>query len=262
MTITAVIITKNEEKNIAHCLDSICDIVDEIVVLDAYSTDNTARICKQYPSVKFIQKGWLGYAASKNYANGHATSDFILSIDADELLSDALKTDILKTKSLINPKCAYGFNRLNHIGGEPIHHSGWYPDRKVRLFPKKSSFWSGDYVHETLITNVETVTLNGDLQHFTGDSFEQMYVKQRHYAELGAHELFNKHYHIPFIFQIVKIFYKFINIYILKLGFLDGSKGFKIACISAYCLFYKFQCLNDLEHQFSFKGYVVGNHVR
>jgi glycosyltransferase involved in cell wall biosynthesis len=261
MTITAVIITKNEEKNIAHCLDSICDIVDEIVILDAFSSDKTAFICQQYPSVKFIQKEWLGYAASKNYANSRATSDFILSIDADEILSDDLKADILNIKPLINADCAYGFNRLNFIGGEPVHHSGWYPDRKVRLFPKKSSYWSGDYAHETLITKFKTVTLHGDLQHFTSDSFKQMYVKQRHYAELGASELFKKHKHIPFILQIVKVFYKFISIYILKLGFLDGFKGFKIACISASCLIHKFKCLKNLENQFNIKDYGVWHQI-
>jgi glycosyltransferase involved in cell wall biosynthesis len=124
MIISAVIITKNEEKNIANCLDSICNIVDEIIVLDAFSTDKTAFICQQYPSVKFLQNDWLGYAASKNYANSKATSDFILSMDADELLSDALKVNILNVKQLVNANCAYRFNRLNFIGGKLIRHSG------------------------------------------------------------------------------------------------------------------------------------------
>jgi glycosyltransferase involved in cell wall biosynthesis len=247
MTITAVIITKNEENSIARCLDSLKDIADEIIVLDAFSTDNTPNICKQYPSVKFIQREWAGYAAAKNYADAQATSNFIFSLDADEMVSAELKASIIdiKSKKLIHK--AYQFNRLNHIGGEPVRYSGWYPDRKIRLFPTKTSHWEGDFAHETLKTISEIETLEGDLLHFTCSSFEEMSNKQRQYAELGANELYEKGKHISTFKRFIKVFFKFFSIYILKLGILDGLKGYKIASISAYYLDYKFRVLKYLE---------------
>jgi glycosyltransferase involved in cell wall biosynthesis len=249
MTITAVIITKNEEKNIARCLKSLHEITDEIIVLDSFSTDNTSTICEQYPSVKFIQKEWAGYAAAKNFADEQATSNFILSIDADEMVSEELKESILDIKSKKMIHKAYQFNRLNHIGNEPVHFSGWYPDRKIRLFPTKNSHWEGDFAHETLKTIPEIDTLNGDLLHFTCSTFEEMSNKQSQYAELGAHELYEKGKHISAFKRAVKVFFKFFSIYILKLGILDGSKGFKIASISAYYLNYKFNVLERLYHK-------------
>ncbi len=255
MTITAVIITKNEEANIARCLDSLQDFTDEIIVLDSFSTDNTPTICSQYPSVKFIQKEWAGYAAAKNFADEQATSNFILSIDADEMVSEELKESILDIKSKKMTNKAYQFNRLNHIGGEPVRHSGWYPDRKIRLFPTKQSHWEGDFAHETLKTIPEVGTLHGDLLHFTCSSFEEMSNKQRQYAELGAYELYEKRKSFSDLKRAVKVFFKFFSIYFLKLGILDGIKGFKIASISAYYLDYKLKVLKNLEERNNANSY-------
>ena len=174
MTITAVIITQNEAANIARCLNSLQDVTDEIIVLDAFSTDETQNICESYASVKFIQRAWEGYAASKNFANSLAKSNYILSLDADEILSEELKSSILNVKSYINIGKAFQFNRLNHIIDQPIHHSGWYPDRKIRFFPKNNSKWVGDFVHERLQTESNVEALKGDLLHFTYSSIEQM----------------------------------------------------------------------------------------
>ena len=247
MTITAVIITKNEAKNIARCLDSLTGVVDEIIVLDAFSTDTTQAICQSYPTARFIQREWDGYAASKNFANAQATSDYILSLDADEMLSLELKKNILKARLTFDGSTAYQFNRLNYIAQHPIHHSGWYPDRKVRLFPKKTAEWVGDFAHETLQTAAQMDTIKGDLWHFTSPSFEQMAEKQFQYAELGAQELHKKNKHVSFITHYGKVFFKFFSIYILKMGFLDGISGFKIARISAQALHHKFITLNALK---------------
>ena len=247
MTITAIIITQNEEANIASCLNSLQDVADEIIVLDAFSTDETPNICKSYPSVKFIQRAWEGYAASKNFADNQATSDYILSLDADEMLSEELKFSILSVKLGDGNHKAYQFNRLNHIANQPIHHSGWYPDRKVRLFSKINSKWVGDFVHETLQTDSPLQTIKGDLLHYTCSSFQEMESKQRQYAEYGAIELFRKGKHISEFIRFSKVFFKFFCIYYLKLGFLDGSNGLKIALISAKYLNQKFITLKQLE---------------
>ncbi len=247
MTITAIIITKNEAANIARCLNSLQEIADEIIVLDAYSTDETPNICRSYPSVKFIQRAWEGYAASKNFADSQAISDYILSLDADEMLSEKLKASILTVKLGDRNHKAYQFNRLNHVADQPIHYSGWYPDRKVRLFPKINSKWTGDFVHETLQTESPLQIIKGDLLHYTCSSFQQMEIKQRQYAEFGAFELYKKGKHMPKILGLVKVIFKFFCIYCLKLGFLDGSNGLKIALISAKYLNQKFIILKQLE---------------
>lgn len=249
MTITAVIITKNEAANIARCLNSLQDVADEIIVLDAFSTDETPNICKSYPSVKFIQRAWEGYAASKNFADNQAKSDYILSLDADEMLSEKLKANILDIKLGNESQKAYQFNRLNHIANQPIHHSGWYPDRKVRLFPKINSKWAGDFVHETLQTDAPLQTIKGDLLHYTCSSFQQMESKQQQYAEFGAIELFRKGKHISEFLRFLKVFFKFFSIYYLKLGFLDGINGYKIAIMSAKYLNLKYLILQKLEEQ-------------
>lgn len=249
MTITAVIITKNEAANITRCLDSIQDIADEIIVLDAFSTDETPNICKSYPSLIFIQRAWEGYAASKNFANNQAKSDYILSLDADKILSDELKSSILNIKSSIKNDKAFQFNRLNHIIDQPIRYSGWYPNRKIRLFPKNNSKWVGDFVHEKLKTDAKVETLKGDLWHFTYSSIEQMEKKQQQYAEYGAQELFNKGKHVSKIESFLKVCYKFFSIYCLRLGFLDGSNGFKIALMSAKYLNLKYKLLENLEER-------------
>lgn len=247
MTITAVIITKNEEKNIKKCLDSVLDIADEIIVLDSFSTDNTPSICETYPSVRFIQKMWSGYAGSKNFANEKAQSDYILSLDADEYLSKELKNSILEIKKAYLPKTAYQVNRLNFIGNTAIRYSGWYPDKKIRLFPKNESRWIGNFVHETLITVSHIQYLEGDLLHNTSESFDDWYQKQKKYAELGAQELFEQKKRVFYPIRIAKILSKFLGIYIFKLGFLDGYAGFKIAQLSAAHLVYKYKTLDKLR---------------
>lgn len=247
MSITAVIITKNEAKNIARCLDSLVGVASEIIVLDAFSTDATPDICARYPpSVRFIQKEWEGYAASKNFANEQASGDYILSLDADEMLSDTLRQNIQVVQPFLDGTKAYQFNRLNHIGEQPIHYCGWYPDRKVRLFPKATSVWKGDFAHETLHTTSEIDSIKGDLWHFTSPSFEQMAQKQYQYAELGARELLKNNKRIPILVQKTKVIFKFVSIFFLKLGFLDGKNGFKIALISAKALQHKYAVLNRL----------------
>ena len=202
---------------------------------------------KIHPSVKFIQRAWQGYAASKNFADSQAKNDYILSLDADEKLSEELKSSILKIKSSIKNNIAFQFNRLNHIINQPIHHAGWYPDRKIRLFPKNNSKWVGDFVHEKLQTESNVEILKGDLLHYTYSSIEQMEKKQRQYAEFGAQELFNKGKHVSKIKSFLKVNFKFFSIYCLKLGFLDGSNGFKIASMSAKYLNLKYELLKNLE---------------
>ena len=168
MLISAVIITKNEERNIRRCLESVKDVVDEIVVVDSLSTDATEEICRGY-NVKFVKQQWLGYSDQKNYANGLASNDWILSIDADEQLSEELKTSINEIKKNdISEDKVFSMNRLTNYCGKWIRHCGWYPDKKIRIWNRNVGSWSGE-IHETIVFSAKTneILLEGDLLHYS-----------------------------------------------------------------------------------------------
>ena len=184
MKISAVIITKNEERNILRCLNSVQDVVDEIIVVDSGSTDSTADICEQF-GVKCVQQEWLGYSEQKNFANSLASNDWILSIDADEELSDELKHSVLKYKSKhVSPDLVFSMNRLTSFCGHWIRHCGWYPDRKIRIWNRKVGKWQGE-IHETLefSSDVQEKPLKGDLLHSSFDSAYE-YEEQHHHQKV------------------------------------------------------------------------------
>lgn len=248
MPISVVIITFNEEKNIARCLDSLTDIADEIIVLDSFSTDKTAQICALYPNVTFSQREWAGYAESKNYANSLALHDYILSLDADECVSDTLKQSILKAKKN-GLKGIYAMNRLTNYCGKWIHHSGWYPDQKTRLFPKNKSHWEGQYVHEKLVFSEKMLktVLKGDCLHYSYYTFAEHRERANKYAILSAQQFAANGKKVCFLTPYFKVVGRFISMYVLRLGFLDGFMGFKIAQISAKSNFVKYQTLRKLN---------------
>ena len=149
--LSSVIITLNEERNIGRCLDSLKGIADEIIVVDSGSTDRTEEICRSL-GVKFIHHPFEGYTEQKNFAVGHCTFDYVLSLDADEALSEELKKSISAIKSKWN-KDGYSFNRFTNYCGKWIKHCGWYPDRKLRLFKKNKGSWLGNKLHERFVLN-------------------------------------------------------------------------------------------------------------
>ena len=249
MKISATIITLNEERNIDRCIRSLLPVADEIIVLDSLSTDRTEEICKSH-NVRFEPRAWEGYAASKNYLNGLAQYDYILSIDADEALDETLQKAILKVKELKDPEL-YSVNRLTNYCGKWIKHSGWYPDIKLRLFPKKGCYWDGEYVHEELVypTNMQIIQLEGHLEHYSyydhidhrqrADKYSTLTAKKMHAAGKRASVL------KPYLSGLARFF----SMYIIKSGFLDGKMGFKIAQISAASNVFKYQELRRLNKE-------------
>ena len=230
--ISAVIITFNEEHNIARCLRSLQGVADEIIVVDSGSTDGTEEICKQF-GTKFTYQQWLGYSGQKNFANSLAEYDYILSIDADEVLSDELKHTLLNEKQHIDSD-AYNFNRLTFFYEKPIKHCGWYPDRKIRLFNKYNASWEGD-IHEKLVfSKTDNIKhLPGDLLHFTTDNLFSQIEKINKYSDTYALAAVANGKKTNLLKLILKPLYKFLSVYFLKLGFLDGWSGFLISCLSA-----------------------------
>ena len=249
MKISATIITLNEEHNIGRCIESLQDVADEIIVLDANSTDNTKAICEE-KGVSIYQRDWQGYSESKNYLNSLAKNDYILSIDADEALDETLKKEILKLKERNDPE-VYSVNRITNYCGKWIKHSGWYPDVKIRLFPKSGSHWEGEFVHEELVyeTKYPVIQLAGHLEHYSYYSYEGHRARADKYSALTAQKMFKAGKKASVLKPYMSAVARFISMYILKAGFLDGKMGFKIAQISAQSNVFKYKELRRLNQQ-------------
>ncbi|MDX2359628.1 MAG: glycosyltransferase family 2 protein [Crocinitomicaceae bacterium] len=247
MKISATIITLNEERNIERCIRSLEAIADEIIVLDSFSTDRTEEICKSL-NVRFEQRKWEGYAASKNYLNSLAQFDYIFSIDADEALDEELTKAFLEVKQLNDPEL-YSVNRLTNYCGKWIKHSSWYPDIKVRLFPKEGSYWDGEFVHEELVysTNHTIEQLAGHLEHYSYYSFKGHRERADQYSALTARKLHKNGKKASLLKPYLSAFARFISMYFLKGGILDGRMGFKIAQISAQSNVFKYKELRRLN---------------
>jgi glycosyltransferase involved in cell wall biosynthesis len=246
--LSAVIITKNEERNIGRCLESLKDVADDIVVVDSGSTDRTEDICKEN-NVRFHFHEWVGYKEQKNYANSLAKYPLILSVDADESLSDDLRESILRVKE--NPQAdGYEVNRLTNYCGKWIHHSGWYPDRKLRLFNRDKFKWGGEKIHEMVIPlekDNQVSWLNGDLHHYSYYTISEHILQANHFTDLTAELAVEKGKHAGMIKILFSPFVKFMRDYILKLGFLDGYYGYVICRISAQATFMKYSKIRQLR---------------
>lgn len=245
--LSVVIITFNEEKNIGRCIDSVLDIADDIVIMDSFSTDRTEEICLS-KGVRFFQYKWQGYSEQKNYANSLAKYDWIFSLDADEAISDELKKSILEAKQSpyqpVNRIC-----RITNYCGKWIHHSGWYPDSKVRFFDRRQSHWEG-LIHERLNVGEESIipVFKGDCYHYSYYTIEGHWAQAKHFSDIAATDLFNKNKRAGLWKLWLSPLVKFIKMYFIKIGVLDGREGFIIARISAYAVYYKYSTLRQLYH--------------
>ncbi len=248
--ISLVIITKNEEKNIQRCLESAKDVVDEIIVIDSFSTDKTQEICEQY-NVKFVGKEWMGYSKTKNFGNSLAQYDWILSLDADEALSEPLKKAILIQKNGFNSD-AYYCNRITRYCGTWINHSGWYPDPKMRLWRKEAGSWKGD-IHENvkLKKGTKIEKLEGNLLHYSINSIFEHQEQINKFSEIYAKSAFESGKRTHLLNIVFKPFERFLTTYFFKLGLLDGYNGLLISILTAHAIFLRHvklqQFWNDFE---------------
>jgi len=245
--ITAVIITKNEEKNIQRCLDSLKPVAEEIIVVDSNSTDNTVALCQQ-AGARVIVQSWLGYGPQKNLGNNAASHDYILSIDADEALDEQLTQAILEEKRK-GLQGIYQLSRFNYYYGKFIKHGADYPDKKIRLFNKTSTHWDEKDVHETLVIGPDQkiTALKGHLLHYTYYRVEEHILKINYYTNLAAQDYIKRGKKAS-VFKIVfSPLSTFIQSYILKRGFLDGLHGFILAIMHAYAAFARYVKLWELS---------------
>lgn len=247
--VSLVIITLNEERNIARCIESAKSIADEILVVDSFSTDRTEKIVNEYNG-RFIRHKFVDYMDQHQFADQIATYDHILTLDADEELSSELIDSIRTVKKYW--KCdAYFLNRMTNYCGKWIKHSGWYPDKKLRLYDRTKGKWVGPKVHERfmLIEGATTGHLKGDLRHYSFYTIEDHILQANKFSSLSAEALIEKGKRIPKYYLIMKPAMKFIRNYFLKLGFLDGMYGFIVCRIAATETFYKY--VKAYHHQHS-----------
>jgi glycosyltransferase involved in cell wall biosynthesis len=245
--ISATIITYNEEKNIERCITSLKEVVDEIIVLDSFSTDKTEEICKKY-NVRFIQHKFDGHIEQKNRAVNLAENNYILSLDADEVISEKLKNSILKIKNNLEFD-SYYFNRLNFFCGKPIKHGTWYPDKKTRLWNKNKGKWGGTNPHDNVILekNATKQYLTGDLLHYSFLSINQHITQINKFSSIKAEMAFKTGKQTSLLKIIFKPQFKFVIGYFFRLGFFDGFYGLIIAVNSAHSEFLKQVKLKELH---------------
>lgn len=248
--ISAVIITLNEEENIARCLKSLQGVTDEIVVVDSYSTDRTKEICVEL-GAHFIEHPFEGYVEQKNYAVQQASYDYMLSLDADEALSPELRESILTAKK--NWKYdGYKFNRLTNYCGKWIRHCGWYPDTKLRLWDRRKGQLGGINPHDSVKMQDGTKIkyIAGDLLHYSYYNLSQHIVQIDKFTTIMAKEDFKKKKAVSTFFHLIvnpTVF--FLKRYLLNLGFLDGYIGYIVCKNGAYYKFLKYAKLRELYRQ-------------
>jgi len=245
--ISVVIITYNEEKNIERCIRSVEGVADEIVVVDSFSTDKTQEICEKY-QVRFLKNKFVGHIEQKNFAITQATHPHILSLDADEALSEDLRQSILKAKENWQHD-GYYFNRLTNYCGKWIKHCGWYPDRKLRLWDSRRGSWQGINPHDKFILQPGSKAhyLRGDLLHYSFYSIEQHMDQINKFSTIRAKEMHRMGKKACYLTMWVSPILKFVKSYFLKMGFLDGFYGYVICRNSAHANFLKYAKLRAIE---------------
>jgi len=246
--LSVTIITKNEEAAIAACLASVA-WADEIIVVDSSSTDNTVKICKTHGAIVHSTTHWPGFGPQKNVALGYTSHEWVLSIDADERISAALREEIEQALSLNSANVAYKIPRSSSYCGQFMRHSGWWPDYVLRLFPKSQSQFSDDIVHEHVIFKGEIKTLNNPILHISYTSLEEVLDKTNRYSSDGAIKLAGRGKTTSLSSAILHGIWAFMRTYFLRLGFLDGRMGFVLAVSNAETTYYRYIKLMLLTQQ-------------
>lgn len=249
MNLSVVIITYNEERNIERCLLSVQELADEILVVDSFSKDRTLEICKLF-NAKVIQNPFEGHIQQKNFAVKQAQFDWILSIDADEVLSDELIKSIKQIKSKEKPEVnLYEMNRLTNYCGSWVKHCGWYPDTKVRLVDRKFAKWGGVNPHDKLEGHKQEQVdfLKGDILHYSYYTKEDHLKQIEYFSKIAAGELVKQGKNVAQFTVYLKMATQFFKSFVIKRGFLDGKTGWQISKLSAFATYRKYSLLRTLN---------------
>lgn len=251
--LSVAIITYNEEKNIERCLKSVLPVADEIIVVDSFSTDNTKEICLRY-NVKISDHPFEGFNTQKNHAVSLCSHDLILSLDADEELSEELQKSIAAVKENVEFD-GYYLERLTNYCGKWIKHT-WSGDRKIRLWNRSKGSWDSNIIHEKVMMNEGATTslLNGKLLHYSYPTLDSHLSQISKFSSISANAMRAKGKQSSVWKLLFKPPVKFFKLYFIKFGFLDGYEGFVIAVLSAYADFIKYVNLHYLSRSKSAKS--------
>jgi glycosyltransferase involved in cell wall biosynthesis len=239
LKISAVVVCYNERDNIEKCLKSL-SWADEIIVVDSYSTDGTAELCRKYTN-RVYQKEWPGYIQQKKYAVSLTKNQWIFSLDSDEVVTEELRNEILTRLSADKGEInGYYVKRHSFYLGRWINHGGWYPDRKLRLFKKDEVFHGGEDPHDKYFVNGKRAKLKGEIEHYTYKDISDQLSTIDRFSEIASEGLYRKNSRFALIKMLFKPPAKFFETYVYKLGFLDGLAGFIISVLTTYYIFLKY----------------------
>ena len=239
MELSVILITRDEATNIRACLESVA-WADEIIVVDSGSTDGTAEICRGFGAQVYVHD-WPGFGAQKNCVLGYAGKEWVLSIDADERATPELRAAIEAVlRNDTDTYSAYRVSRLSSYCGRFMRHSGWYPDRIVRLFRRGTAHFSDDLVHERLLVEGGIGQLDGELLHYAFDNMEEVLHKMDRYSTAGAQMLHRRGRKATLSGAVLRGLWSFVRTYVLRGGFLDGREGFMLAISNAEGTYYRY----------------------
>lgn len=247
LKISSTIITFNEEKKIEECIKSLLDVVDEIIIVDSYSTDNTEVICKKYP-VRFIKHEFAGYVSQKNYALEQTSYNYVLSLDADERLSEELRESILNIKNSNSLKDGYVLMRHNNYCGQWMRYA-WKPESKIRLWDRRKAKWGGTDPHDRVhMNNSDVGLLKGKLLHYSYTNVDEHIAQINKFSKIAAYAKFKNNKKANFfVHLILSPLNCFLKEYFLHFGFLDGYYGYIYCKLSASLTFFKYARLYEYQ---------------
>jgi len=245
MSLSVVIITKNEEKNIRRCLDSV-KWADEIVLIDSQSTDRTVEFAKDYGAIVFSPE-WKGYGPAKQEGVSKAAGEWILSIDADEEVTAELSKEIKETLSSEESYDGYLINRHTNFMGKWINHCGWYPDYLLRLFRKDKGNFNDAVIHEQVVLDGRTRELKEKILHYSYPNMETYLERFNRYTTMGAEAAFANGKKASNFDIVFRPFVSFIDHFITHQGFQDGLEGFIISVMSSVAVMVKYVKLRHLQ---------------
>lgn len=241
-----MIITKNEERNISRCIESLT-WADQILVYDSGSTDKTIEIAKNM-GAKVIEASWEGFGPTKRKASESADFDWILSVDADEAIPTPLQKEIRDVINQSSEDIAYKVPRISFYLNRWIKHGGWYPDYQIRLFNRKKSGWNKEPIHEKVEAK-KVEALKNPMEHYVFKNIAHQVETNNRYSGLQAEKMHKEGKQFSYFHFLTKPYVKFIECYIFKLGLLDGWAGYLIARNAAYSVLLKWMKLKEIESQ-------------
>ncbi len=252
-TLAVALIVKNEAANLDACLKTVEGWVDEIVILDSGSSDETEAVARRYTDKFFINKEWPGFGPQRRLAQQYVESDYVLWLDADERVTPELKLSIQNALQSAQPSSVFKLVRLNYFFGKAIRHCGWYPEYVVRMHHTQFTTYNDNLVHEKIIVPAEAnvAALKGDLVHYPYKNLNHYLAKSSSYGEIWSKEKALRGKRSSVGKALSHALGAFIKMYVIKRGFLDGKEGLILSLLSSYSVLVKYLYLFEGQHSSS-----------